>query len=497
MHAMYRLGDDAVLDKKITLMGCYVFDDYVCQHAPTIMRVASHTAAIKIDSITTITEVEDDNNIPKTWFSFPSPKELADRKDRLEVLSDFIGKVEDIEHIETENNNSLLRITMKDASGEPIIVALWKEIVALVDTEALAATDRVVIAALQSIKVVDFGGDMQLESTAATRVVINPDLEVAHEMAKRFQPPEASTEPRIRYTSKVSQPDKMTLGSLYQEDMRKIYDLPANLVPNSSNLLCLSQDMKYTCEATVTDITPGRTWFFVRCLPCKRTITAGKDGYSCPRHGEAGLKYSKRRIHPDIASLAVLIDAYQCLLSYRYCVNCTLEDASARVHACVFDEGVNTMLGIKCYDMITKQGYSDAAKIPDPVYTLRGMRMVFLLQNGEMSHESILKFTVNRVSQPSANTEQLTSASPAKIMPVLTAPCTPPVLAIKQPVDTPASLGLTPPDMQASQSIGMQQVADSTEPSTEKTRARSAQKQLFPEDETQLESKKTRKDVPQ
>ncbi|KAK9053646.1 hypothetical protein SSX86_024720 [Deinandra increscens subsp. villosa] len=301
MHAMYRQADEGALEKKINIMDCYIFDDYVCQYAPTKMRVGSHKAAIKIDDITTITRVDDDTNIPREWFNFLPYSQLRDIMDQIDYLIDFIGKVEDIEHIDTDNNNSLLRVTMKAASGDPIIVALWKEIVALVDTKALAATDRVVIVALSSVKVVDFGGNMELESTAATRVTVNPDIKIANEMAQSFQLPLATDARRIRYTPKTSERDRMTFASLYQEDMNKIHG------------------EKYSCEATITDIIAGRPWFFVRCIPCKRTIMLAQGGYTCPRHGESGLKY-------------------------RYYVNCTLEDTTGRAHAAIFDEGITTML---------------------------------------------------------------------------------------------------------------------------------------------------------
>ncbi|KAK9047920.1 hypothetical protein SSX86_033118 [Deinandra increscens subsp. villosa] len=273
MHAMYMQADKEVLESKINVMECYIFDDYVCEYAPTKMRVASHKAAIKIDGVATITMIDDDSSIPREWFNFLPYSQLRNRMDQIDYLIDFIGKVEEIEHIDTENNNSLLRVTMKAASGDPIVVALWREIVALVDTQALAATDRVVIVALSSVKVVNFGGNMELESTSASRVVVSPNLKIAHEMTLSFQLPVATDEPRIKYTPRLSERDRMTLASLYQEDMNKIHDI------------------KCSCEATITDITRGRPWFFVRCIPCKRTITLAQDGYKCPRHGEAGLKY--------------------------------------------------------------------------------------------------------------------------------------------------------------------------------------------------------------
>ncbi|KAK9047978.1 hypothetical protein SSX86_033060, partial [Deinandra increscens subsp. villosa] len=291
------LVEEAILDSQITLMNCYIFDDYVCQHAPTLLRVANHTASIKIDAVTTITAVTDGVDIPRSFYRFIPYPQLSARMEKVDVLT----------------------------------------------------------------------GDMQLESTATTRVEIDPDMEIAAEIASSFQPPAPGAEPRITYTLPISDRERMTLAALYQESIKTLYD------------------GKYRCEATITEIAAGRSWFFVRCMPCKRTILAQQGGYKCPRHGIASLKY-------------------------RYAVNCTIEDAAgSKAYITVFDEGMNALLGVKCYDMITKHNYSDAAKTPDPVYAIRGMRMVFLLQKGEIANDDILSFVVNKVFHPGNEIEASTS----------------------------------------------------------------------------------------
>ncbi|KAK9071795.1 hypothetical protein SSX86_008224 [Deinandra increscens subsp. villosa] len=213
IHALYRLADEAHLESQIVLMGCYVFDDYVCQNAPTIMRVAAHTASIKIDSVTTITAADDDSAIPRRFFRFTPHEELALRMERIDVLTDYIGKVESIEHVETQFGNSLIRVTVQGLSGDPIAVALWREIAALVDLDALAATDKPVIAAFASVKVIDLHDEMQLESTAATRVEINPDIAVAHELAARLDLAGPTDAPRVTFTPPIVDRERRTLAT--------------------------------------------------------------------------------------------------------------------------------------------------------------------------------------------------------------------------------------------------------------------------------------------
>ncbi|KAK9065262.1 hypothetical protein SSX86_016645 [Deinandra increscens subsp. villosa] len=349
------------------------------RHAPTLLRVTNHTASIKIDAVATITPVNDDGEIPRRFFRFTPYEQLSARMEKVDVLTDFIAKVESIEHVDTQNGNSLLRVPLTDLGRQTIVVALWREIVALIDTAALSATDHTVIAAFASVKVIDFHGDMQLESTAATRVEIDPDMQIATELANSFQPPGPGAELRVTYTPPIADRERMTLTALYQETLKTLYN------------------GKYTCEATITEIVAERSWFFVRCMPCKRTILAQPEGYKCPRHGIASLKY-------------------------RYAVNCAIEDAAgSKAYITVFDEGMNTLLGVKCYDMITKHKYSDATKTPEPVYALKGMRMVFLLQKGEMANDDILSFVVNKVFHPGNDAEASASIAAPGALARLTA----------------------------------------------------------------------------
>ncbi|KAK9050005.1 hypothetical protein SSX86_031026 [Deinandra increscens subsp. villosa] len=394
IHALYRLADEAYLDNKIVLMSCYVFDDYVCQNAPTIMRVAAHTSSIKIDAVTTITAVEDDNAIPRSFFRFTPHEELSLRMEKVDVLTDFIARVESIEHVETQFGNSLLRLTVQGLSGDPIVVALWREIAALVDVDALAATDKPVIVALASVKVIDFHGDMQLESTAATRVEINPDIEMAHELAARYHMAPPADAPRVTFTPQISDRERRTLAAIYQDDVRGLFDI-----------MC-------TCEATVTEITKDRSWYFVRCLACKRTILPQGNTYTCPRHGTASLKY-------------------------RYSVNCVIEDGTGKAYVTVFDEPMTTMLGTRCYDMITREGYFDAAKTPDPLLVIRGMRMIFKLQKGEVSRDNILKFVVNKVFHPSTDIDASSSAAASVVsgsIPLVVGPSVERAALLQQPL---------------------------------------------------------------
>ncbi|KAK9063108.1 hypothetical protein SSX86_016978 [Deinandra increscens subsp. villosa] len=272
IQATFNLDEEADMDSLITVGKCYVLNRYACKYALTVLKAAPHPASIKLTKHDSITELEDDGTLPQYFFDFYPFDQLSFRKGVHKILTDIIGKVEDVERVETSADNSLVRLTLKDMSDNQVTVALWKEIAATFDVDSLTSTDNPVIAAIGGLKVVPYKEGHQLQSCSGTRVCINPNIELANEMSIRFRG--TPTPERIRFTPKISERNRVTLSALYDQD-------PIKLAKE-----------RFTCEATITKLTKNRNWFFASCGQCNTTLSKQIEGYVCSEHGQEYLKYT-------------------------------------------------------------------------------------------------------------------------------------------------------------------------------------------------------------
>ncbi|KAK9058175.1 hypothetical protein SSX86_023015 [Deinandra increscens subsp. villosa] len=216
IHGLFKQQYEQALDAMIKVMGCYILDDYECGTQPSLFRVSNNPISIELDKDTSVTEIPDNSSIPRVYFNFTPYVRLQYRTSAIDYLT---GKVEDVEYFDTHDENNLLKITLKDISGEPVIAALWKEINSTIDMAALTATDHAVIVAVCSAKVVLRKGSIQVESLAATRVEIDPAIEKAEVIRRAFpHQPNILAAPRIRINQHNSEQTKVTLASLYQHN---------------------------------------------------------------------------------------------------------------------------------------------------------------------------------------------------------------------------------------------------------------------------------------
>ncbi|KAK9076548.1 hypothetical protein SSX86_004882 [Deinandra increscens subsp. villosa] len=172
IQALFDDSHERDLDNLIKLMSCYRIEGYKCTRAPSLMRVARHAAAISMDSSTPITPIADTNDIPRFYFNFTAKKDLDKSVNRNDTLTDFIGKVDRVTATQTESRGVLTKIMLQESSR--------------VDVEALNATDHHVIAAITGLRVTKPLGQLQLQSTGATVVHIDPNIEMARSVASRY-----------------------------------------------------------------------------------------------------------------------------------------------------------------------------------------------------------------------------------------------------------------------------------------------------------------------
>ncbi|KAK9062668.1 hypothetical protein SSX86_019857 [Deinandra increscens subsp. villosa] len=264
-------------------MKCYTIAGYECAFAPTFNRVAVHSASLDIDGKLTAEPLTDDETIPKTYFNFLPYSQLSTKILKNQQLTDYIGKVEDLERAEVQKSNSVLRMKVTAPGCKPVTVALWKEIHSPLDLSLITDVDDDVIVAFTALKVVPQPNGLQLQSSGGTRVIINPQIPIAQEMAESFRasrmgtPVSKITIRSVTPVERISEDEISTIGHLYQQDIQAL----------QINYL----QRVHTVEATLTEFTEGRGWFFVNCTACRCRIYEKDGGYSCDKHKQQYLTY--------------------------------------------------------------------------------------------------------------------------------------------------------------------------------------------------------------
>ncbi|KAK9048474.1 hypothetical protein SSX86_032562 [Deinandra increscens subsp. villosa] len=244
IQAMFHQDEEVHLDAKVELMKTYTLSGYKCTVAPTFNKVALHTASLEVDRHLVVEPLADDETFPKMYFNFFPYEQLHTRLLRNQILTDYIGRVEDLEHVEpgnnnsvlrlkvsdtrvedlehveTGNNNSVLRLKVSDTRGNTVVVALWKEIHTKLDLGAITDADHHVIVAFTALKVVPYQRGPQLQSSAGTKVEIEPHITVARDMADWFrdhgvgEPENRLAVPHVRFLEKTSEKDRLRLAIL-------------------------------------------------------------------------------------------------------------------------------------------------------------------------------------------------------------------------------------------------------------------------------------------
>ncbi|KAK9060364.1 hypothetical protein SSX86_021068 [Deinandra increscens subsp. villosa] len=212
IQAIVTEDDDTVIGSKMTIGHCYRLDGYVCARALSRMKVTPNIASIKIQKQTSIISIEDKDEIPEHYYKFTPINTIQSLATDNEFLIDCMGRVCGIQHVDTQFYGSILKVKLQDIHGNDVVVALWEEINKSVDRQALSATNQEVIVAVLGAKVTkNHQGAMQLESTGATRVLINPEFEEANALATRYS-----------VTSKFADETGTTVVTIFEEAMTSI-----------------------------------------------------------------------------------------------------------------------------------------------------------------------------------------------------------------------------------------------------------------------------------
>ncbi|KAK9058125.1 hypothetical protein SSX86_022965 [Deinandra increscens subsp. villosa] len=404
VQAMIEQIEDMRAPNRIKLMACYTVDHYNCIPPPGLYKVALHHAAIRIDSTTPFVPLHDDGGIPTAYYNFTSYETMVLRANLNKVLTDLIGMVYSIEFGDPERKTPRIKLNMEEPSGQKLQVALWPEIAEALDVDMLLDSNYKLIIAFTSVRVTKYFDILQFESTSATRIEVEPELEITRSLRVAYHernPVEDLTDvvaQKIQVEAAPAEKNRVSIAQILE------YDLQAH------------RGMAYTCAAEITTFTEGKSWRYGTCPICNATMDPQEGAYVCTKHREQ---------EPN----------------YKYCVKCDISDGSGTVSVTIFDQPMAQLLGVSCNDMVRVHGNPHPLTMPEAIAALKNQTKVYQLNNVTKDAGGNLRFAVNRIYRPEVGEKRVLGQSPSSSKatgkkPMLLHTETPPqvVVATKQPM---------------------------------------------------------------
>ncbi|KAK9079402.1 hypothetical protein SSX86_001073 [Deinandra increscens subsp. villosa] len=286
--------------------------------------------------------------IPKHYFNFAAYKDLQSMQKQSLLLTDYLCRVESTSSMMKRKDYNLMKISAIDLSGHVIEITLWEDI----GYTYVNNLSPGMVIAITSLIVTTHADKLQLESTSATTVEIEPPVKDYKEsMQKLKRMPKSQT---------------ITYGQQTDKDIRNNITTLKNVVsmnPDSTN------NYRFACKAAVKEFHGYRKWYRRKCSnsDCDDTLRPEEDYLLCKHCG---------RIDNPV---------------YTYCVNGTLDDGTATLAVVFFDDAMTQAIGIDCETMVLKNGYEDPKIIPNPILSLAGQEKIYSFSMHKNKDASIQK----------------------------------------------------------------------------------------------------------
>ncbi|KAM0054438.1 putative nucleic acid-binding, replication factor A [Helianthus debilis subsp. tardiflorus] len=356
IEAIADLHHQSHFESRITLHSCYTITNYLSDTARSSMNVVPHTACIRLGLRTSFSQFDDDT-IPYHYFNFVNYDRLTPRIDNHLLLTDYIGRMDRVSPILNRSGNNLLKINLQDQSGNFIEATLWEQIAFSFDREAALQKPQPVIIAMTYDE-----RTLQLGSTNATTIVINPAIADLENVVTRFgmirDRPRTYPSTSTSIMSSEEDENRITLEQLLQKSPKE------------------NKRIKFTCNASIKEIDSSRKWFYKSCSECRKKVLPKEEKFACPDHGE--IKSPR----------------------FMYAVNATIADDTTSVAVVLFNDVMTSLLGMDCHDMVVEEDNPSPHILPTPLRAIRGKLKIFQLQFREHDIKHKMTFTVLNVFEP-------------------------------------------------------------------------------------------------
>ncbi|PWA35704.1 nucleic acid-binding, OB-fold protein [Artemisia annua] len=192
IQAMGQLPDMRQLDTRLQLDGCYRIQGYGCKRTDNWQRTLDNRVTLLFGRYTQAAPIQDEG-FPKHYFSFAAYNEVCHRADTREpILTDYIGMIRNIGTIRefgdtTTNIISRRNIEIQNLNGNVVMLTLWNELATGFPITRLDEMDQPVITSASSCWAKRHAGVIQLSTTPATAIYLNPEIPEADHIEEAYK----------------------------------------------------------------------------------------------------------------------------------------------------------------------------------------------------------------------------------------------------------------------------------------------------------------------
>ncbi|PWA74085.1 hypothetical protein CTI12_AA254430 [Artemisia annua] len=444
IQAAGQLPDMRQLDTRLQLDGCYRIQGYGCKRTDNWQRTLDNDVTLLFGRYTQVAPIQDDG-FPKHYFSFAAYNEVCRRADTREpILTDYIGILRNIGVIRefgdiTTNIISRRNIEIQNLNGNVVMLTLWNELATGFPITRLDEMEQPVVIAASSCWAKRHAGAIQLSTTPATAIYLNPEVpetDSIEEAYKQLVGAGPSAQPHQIQALDVEdqgQPQAMTLAAIMESASQNItaYLYTKNLAPLTINFR-KTQQQYFTTDAVIVKIDQSRGWFFNRCRGCGNPIADHMPHLHCH---EPGTKPSP---------------------NYSYCFRATLADVTGSIVVACYSPAAHSLVPT-ITELLSYVPEKDPYTLPPIIKDLENTRRRFRIHVGKGSRRGYPNFILDHATDaPTPLSEQtpttpeeatssttavhhITEEEPTEMTPGTTSP--PPIAA----TPTPTMLRITGP----------------------------------------------------
>ncbi|KAK9053886.1 hypothetical protein SSX86_024961 [Deinandra increscens subsp. villosa] len=323
-------------NEELEILHCYKFSRFICSKPASYLRSVSHPLGIIFRPAVIVEPIEDSRIYPKYYFEFTSFRDLTPSTPTKEIITDYIGTLEEIVEGTTATRDPFLRLSLRDSRGHTIRCRLWKEIIQnpqRFNRTAIENAPRPAIIAVTTVKITKPFEWIQLGATAATYVYLNPDI------------PDAIALKNCSHTGSSSSvsttPVPIVSSTLEKKDISELLQFDRQTASGRT----------FVCDAAISDIIiTEEGWFKSQCTIGTCSLTAyWRDGFwTCP---------ARWRIA-------------EC--KHMYHITATITDSTGSANAIFYNYAGQTIVGSPCSELITAETIRDPSQLPATIIQTKG-----------------------------------------------------------------------------------------------------------------------------
>ncbi|XP_062114545.1 uncharacterized protein LOC133825647 [Humulus lupulus] len=289
---------------------------------------------------------EDIAEIPHYKYYFATFKELEDKVDQIELLSDVIGVVTIVQDLEKSTLNSRItscrNVTIKNVENKELQVTLWGHKTDLFDDNVLKTLEGPVVTIFTSVLVKKSLGKPRLSSTTSTLFFVNPNIPKVEDLKTRFQE-DVKT---IKFL-----PSAITTQSSLNEEKKENRKTLVKLLeirPKST------KDMRFTVKAVIVDICEKDGWYYMACPNCMPPVSQADVSWWCQKDSFI-----------NKSPLA------------WYKLNTIISNQTGKMRMMIYGRVAEYLIKEPCIQLVTNHVNQDKRKFPQAIIDVIGKYKIF------------------------------------------------------------------------------------------------------------------------